>query len=505
MRIHRGIVGAFALALVSACTSPPREEVMQPAADVEADPVAPIVTESQPAVDEASAGPLSIGWETLPPSVTPEGASLNARALKLHRAGDYEGSLAGFMAAQEASPGHAWARYNAACALSRLGRTEEAAKSLRPLLLEDFPQFRRRLLDDEDLEALRTSPDGSRLAALLPRLAAAYDRALQRGTPAFTYRVRTGWKSEEDLENARTPYTGLRVGIYDHSTRRFVPMTPRAKGAYSGLLLRDRKRAIVATGDLEMKDMWEVQPDGARAVLFSLEDWGDALLRAKHVSPRDDVSYGFELWPGPDDTLYGVHYNVGYSLEHVYYRWTTQGRKKIGWTNDDTGETEPPAEVPLEGPSLEVIDIASASHPAPTGPTLIRKRRAFSVGHEGIEGTLSLEKGHHHRAVIQASPDPMIFTVTSNTIRFSLDGGEEITPTTRDQHVVDRVDMHAKTVTRLAKDRGYAHVAWAPDGTLFLELPDRTLRYAPGSTEPVADVLTGVHFGTPPFPEEGGV
>jgi hypothetical protein len=99
----------------------------------------------------------------------------------------------------------------------------------------------------------------------------------------------------------------------------------------------------------------------------------------------------------------------------------------------------------------------------------------------------------------------MIFVVASNTIRFTTDGAEHDSPTTRDRHVIDLVDMHAKTATRLAKASGYGHVAWAPDGTLFLDLPKGTIRYAPGSTEPHADVMPGVRFGTPPFPEVGGV
>jgi hypothetical protein len=260
------------------------------------------------------------------------------------------------------------------------------------------------------------------------------------------------------------------------------------------------RRAVVAAGQLQKKDMHEVQPHAAKATLFSLESWGDVLLQADQVSPSKDVFHGFELWIA-GDALYGAQIDVGYAPEVQYFHWTSAGRKQIGWTHEDTERRTPPKEVPLSQPSLHVVELAEAR----AWNTSKARVRKGIVTIEGVDGTVKLDKGHHQVPRIYASPDPMVFVVASNTIRFSTDGMDEDTPTTRERHVVDLVDMHAETATRLAFDKGYAHVAWAPDGTLFLDTPTGVHRYAPGMTTPVADVPAGIRFGTPPFPEEGGV
>jgi hypothetical protein len=448
-----------------------------------------------PAADDAGA----IGWSSVPRPPPRAATRANAEALVLHRKGDFEAALAGYDGALAIDPSHPWARYNRACALARLARVDEAAVAVRQLLLEDLPQFRRRFLHDEDLETLRDAPAGAELRVLLARIEEAYGDALDRGTPAFVYRERSGWIGET-ARSARTPYTDLRVGVYDHEQRRFVPMTPTVEHAYSGLLDRAERRAIVAAGELMMKDMWEVQPHAATATVFALDDFGDTRLAATDVSTPDDVSYGFELWLGPDDTLYGAQYNIGYAPQTDYFRWTPAGKTKLGWTHEDTARLEPPQEIPMTGASLHVVELAQSRSPGTAA-----RLRGNRVSCEGVTGSVTLAKGHHDLARIHASADPLIFVVASNTIRFSLDGGEDHTPHTRERHVVDLVDMHTLTATRLASAPGYAHVAWAPDGTLFLDTPTGVVRYAPRSTEAEADVMPGIRFGTPPFPEEGGV
>jgi hypothetical protein len=478
------------------------------------DPDPPVIAaEVEEATDEPpsqdamrpTSTPLYIGWAEIPSPPSDEAQRHNGVGLKLHRSGDYARALAEFGAARAASPQYTWARYNRACALSRMSLWAAAATELEALLREDFPTFRRRYLDDPDLAAVRDSVHGRSIDRLLPRLSAAYVEALDRSAPAFTYHERPDWLNDETDRRPQTPYTALRIGVYDHVTARFVPMVPKVGDAYSGLLDRERGRAIVATGQLRRKDMWEVQPHGAAAVVFSLRDFGDRVLEARHVSPPSTVFYGFELWLGNDDALYGAQYNLHYSMVDEYFRWTASGhRSKLGWT-DGNGEQslDPPAEVPRGRPSLQVWELAQTFPRARTRAKL--DRRVRTVGYEGTAASVQLEPGHHEEARIYASPDPMVFAVVSNTMRFSTDGGEEWTPTTRLRHVIDRVDMHNEVATRLAMAADYAHVAWAPDGTLFVDAPDGVRRYGPGSTKPIRDVPTGVRFGTPPFPEEGGV
>ena len=374
---------------------------------------------------------------------------------------------------------------------------------LESLLLEDLPTFRPRLLEDEDLQALRDSEDGKALLARLPKIMRAYTQSLERGAPAMLY-TPTGYEGLSDRRDQKSSYTDLRLGVYDHTTRRMVPMVPEVERAFSGVLDVAKKRAIVAHGRLQMKDMWEIQPHNAKATLFSLEELGKELLVAKNFSPKDDPYYGYEAWVGPDDSIYGTQHGVGYMSESIhYFHWTGKRRKEIGWTGELYGGPKPerPSEIPYDAPSVQVIDIAKAFYRRPT-KAKVRRR---SVEHEDIEGKLKLEPGHHADLEILASPDPMIIAVVSNAIRFTMDGGEEWEPYNRPRHVIDIVDLHEQKVTRLAKAKGYAHVVWAPDGTLFVDAPTGVTRYAPGSTEPVADVLEGVRFGTPPLPEVGGV
>ena len=94
------------------------------------------------------------------------------------------------------------------------------------------------------------------------------------------------------------------------------------------------------------------------------------------------------------------------------------------------------------------------------------------------------------------------------TERFSWDGAEDeaaVSPWARDHHVVDLVDFHDQTVTQLSEGPGIVHVVWAGDGGLLLESSEATWRHAAKGGERVEDIPVGVHFGTPPFPEEGGV
>lgn len=504
----RGVPNAVAkrlgwmLAVLVGCTSTaPAPSV--PAASVPEETPSQSQQPSPP--EDSEPEPILIGWSEAVARPSSEAIRLNSAALVKHRGGDYAGSRSGFSSATKIAPEYALARYNLACAEARLGDLAAAASILAELLASDLPRFRPRFFNDEDLQTLRDGPEGAAIAnQLLPKLTKAYAEALQRGAPAMMYIERSDSSdSGGSLAHPQVPYTHLRIGVYDGEAKRFVPMTPPVGRAYSGVLDLAHKRAIVATGQLRRKDMWEIQPHAARASMFSLEKFGDSILEAKHVSPPGDVFYGFELWVGPSNTLYGTQTGNSYAWSVDYYKWSGKRRRKIGWTGEvgNGPEPKPPTEIPYDGPSVQVIDIAKAIYRRPHNATLRRR----SVALRRTDKKVRLERGHHEQAEIIASPDPLVFVVVSNTIRFSLDGGEEDTPTTLDRYVVDLVDMHKLEATRLAKAPGYAHAVWAPDGTLFVDAPDGVSRYAPGTATPKQDVMPGVRFGTPPLPETGGV
>lgn len=75
----------------------------------------------------------------------------------------------------------------------------------------------------------------------------------------------------------------------------------------------------------------------------------------------------------------------------------------------------------------------------------------------------------------------------------------------RDRHVLDLVNIKDETVTRLALGKGGVSVAWAPDGTLYLQTSDGISRYPDGETDPRDDVIDGIDLELPSFPYVGGV
>jgi hypothetical protein len=156
------------------------------------------------------------------------------------------------------------------------------------------------------------SSESANLHAELEQIAARYTEALRAGAPAFVYRSREGYLGDGQ---ARVPYTNLRVGVYLPASRRFVPMVPELRDGFSGLIDRAGKRALVATGSLAMKDMWEVQPERAMVSLYSLEHFGERITRSAKFAPADGVLYGFELVFAEANTfvitLVGVDYAPG--------------------------------------------------------------------------------------------------------------------------------------------------------------------------------------------------
>ena len=107
----------------------------------------------------------------------------NVAALALHRAGNFEGSLAGFDAALALAPDYLMARFNRACALSRLNRVDDAAAALRELFALHLTEFGPRLTSDEDFARLRAAAAFGPLTEAHDALVAAYAAAAASGVP----------------------------------------------------------------------------------------------------------------------------------------------------------------------------------------------------------------------------------------------------------------------------------------------------------------------------------
>lgn len=470
--------------------------------------VEPSKTDVSKAEQPQAAEPVVVGWASILDPPTADAERLNREGLALHKRGDHEEAVAKFDASLAESPGFAWGRYNKACALSRLGQTRQSGALMEALLLEDLPRFRPRFFADEDLSALRASPAGTQLEASLPKIAQAYGQVLARGVKAFVYESRAGWAGEEPgadpgegPRDPQIPYTRLRIGLYDHETNRFVPMVPARRNVYSGLISREYKQAVVAHGKLGTKDMWRVQPHSAKSTVYSLQDFGDVVQELSGLSPRGEVYSGFELWFGDAETIYGAHHDVSFAPTVHYFRWRGGKRKKIGWTHGDVeNKQDPPSEVPLLRPSLQAIGNAYVSEYRSPSARLIKRRK---IEFDGATTEIKLGAGHHQYAQILGSPDPGVFVVLSHQLGGSSDGSaERMEPHMYDRHVVDLVNIEEETATRLAKGKGNASVAWAPDGTLYLETNDGISRYPSGEADPHDDVIDGLHLELPNFPQD---
>ncbi len=231
-----------------------------------------------PAADAADAAeppaPTPIGWASVPGPVLAEADAANRAALERHRAGDYSGARAGFEEALAAAPEFALARYNLACALSRLGETEGAAAQLETLLTADLTHYRRRLDDDPDLEALRRSPHLARLHAHIDALLPRWRDAVARGVPAVAWRAAA--RAEAGKARARQL---VRAGVLVPETHRFVPLGPRTPGAISALVDPAHERVVVVHGKRIYNGYDPL--DGVRVALHPM--YGDVGPHAEHA------------------------------------------------------------------------------------------------------------------------------------------------------------------------------------------------------------------------------
>lgn len=86
---------------------------------------------------------LAIGFDALPPPTEGQPVLANVRAMRAQEAKEYEKSLEIWMEASAEAPADDQLKYNAARALSQLGRLDEAAATLAPLYARELPTLLR--------------------------------------------------------------------------------------------------------------------------------------------------------------------------------------------------------------------------------------------------------------------------------------------------------------------------------------------------------------------------
>jgi hypothetical protein len=230
----------------------------------------------------------------------------NAAALRIHGhalgAGEdearrvWQGSLLAFERVVEASPDYLNARFNVACALCRLGRSEEALSILRELLRIDLPSFAPRLDADPDLGPLASAPGWQELVAYRRSLEARWDEALAAGVPVVHVTPRETIPAGDEDAAERVRLT-MQAGVWLAPEGRFVPMAPRIVREVDALVLSLTLGATVvdrahrAVLSFEGEGSWSEGGGPIGGGTFVVHDAGRGTERARFSSGRDGPSF----------------------------------------------------------------------------------------------------------------------------------------------------------------------------------------------------------------------
>lgn len=467
-----------------ACTpSVPAGPLSQQAA---ADPAPEIVeAEAQPAKASAPAEfsytPGQIGWGAIP---YPSRAARkhNRKALAAHRKGDYLASKAGFERALATSSTHDMARFNLACAHSRLGELEDAKRELVTLLERDLLRFQGRWRGEEadaDLEALRGSEYAEEIDEAVAALRITYDEVQDEGIPAYVYgRVelvvpKTEAAGGADPDDA--PTTGgtsaLVAGVYLPAVRRFVPLT---RGESLALLDLPTRRVVHVRNSYT--DGW-YEP--------TIDD-PTLLLRSTSPDPGKQFETKLKMTSKKlRVNTHGLESNLGF-VHGLVLAWAPErlvfelwhvdpsegSRKRTGFIEHDG--THGFEALELEGyPRLEMLMEGAVQH-APTAPRPKRTKRPRKAQYESVipgpEGNFAVVVRQRHETDADYS---------------------------HNDATVDRVDLSTGDATRLSRGSGAGWALFDADGALYVETGGATRRWAAVDADASERVLSGVHIAMP--------
>lgn len=418
----------------------------------------PIATPTEEPANAPAAAPL-IGW-THDLREQPKAARKhNSDALKLHRKGDYTGSLAGFDAALILAPDFPIAHFNRACALSRLGRTAEAAAAMRYLLTIDLLAFGPRLDNDPDLAALRESPDAASLATLRGELVTQYAAAVTRGIPTQIYEAYEGPRETNWL-----PYHHrYRAGVWLTDSNTFVPVTPEIDNSYAVVWSTATASVLVVHGPTtEMT--WQVVPQEFTVDIYDLGKPGTLVRSHTAVIATFD-----KLFPkaNKDPELWALHFQKVGILP-------LPDRTQIH-AFDHTSDRVLRAE--FGGPTPIVVKQAPASgwrhdvHPRegvivdglPDGYT--RKKSMLTV--PGRAAAIDLGKLSRWTSLVLAADNSAAFILTQNV------GCDDTF-----SHRLLRLDLKSYQLRELSTGKTAGTLTAAQDGSLYLQLGKTTRRLA---------------------------
>lgn len=250
---------AAALFVVVGCKRGVSLDSGPPSERVEASPsvtssASAALTQSHEGAPKATASKRLVGLERIAKEPPPKAHALNAEGLELLRKGQHAQAIARFDAALTLAPEWLLFGYNRVCALALSGQLEVAATELSTLLWQDPANFGPRWRADADLAALRAS---SWMRALDTALAEAWADVRSAMPSAVSAQLR-GVRYRTQPSGEELEERWVQPGVYAHSTRRFIALTPRSmaksnepfRPALAGALTDvNTGRVLVATGE----------------------------------------------------------------------------------------------------------------------------------------------------------------------------------------------------------------------------------------------------------------
>lgn len=452
------VLSAFVL---SACGS--REVKAPPPPEPEPRPVVRAPPPEEPKPVGWQVRLEDIGWEVVPPEPPERAFKANTQGWQRHQKSDWEGSRPFFQEAVSIVTEYDLARYNLACAHSRLGELEPALEELTHVLVRDLPRFKRFVHEDQDLGNLRRSTLNEELEARIEKIEKVWEQAMRIGTPAVAWRERTQTMiSEAQGKQGQL----LRPGVWVHRIERFVPAMEIIDDAFSGFVDVEREKSIiiVAAPTVDVPPLLE----GARVLITPLTPPGEAPRKAELVLDNLGV-----IETAATDTGVRVRLNTTKTA------WKDLRAGGLVRSEDQNPPDRPVLKVTPDGSLLIGFHPAGWSH---------KGRSVFMP--DGRE--IALQSGHSiaNQHSIFLSGDGSYGVVVAIRMKCT-DEGPVL------HHWIDRLDLGAGTAEGLANAEGGAAAQFGRDGALYLQIGTETIRYATPTASTYETLPEGVMLVPP--------
>jgi len=419
-----------------------REVPTQPEPEPEPRPVERPRPEPKPVGWQVTLG--EIGWEVVPPEPPDRAFKANTLGWQKHQKSDWEGARPFFQEAVSIVTEYDLARYNLACAHSRLGDLDSALAEITHVLVRDLPRFKRAVHEDQDLGNLRRSALNDELESRLAKIEKVWAEAMSVGTPAVAWRER----SQTMISEAQGKQGQLlRPGVWVHATERFVPAMEIVDDAFSGYVDVEKQKGIliVASPTVDVPPLLE----GARVLISPLTPSGESLRRAELV--QDNLG---TIEASATDSGVRVRLNTTKTA------WKDLRAGGLVRSDDQNSPERPVLKVNPDGSLLIGFHPAGWSH---------KGRSVFMPGGREVV----LQSGHSiaNQHSIFLNGDGSHAVVVAIRMKCT-DEGPVL------HHWVDRIDLNAGTSEGLANADGAAAAQYGRDGALYLQLGSETIRYA---------------------------